>query len=105
MGSKHGAKVGTDIPAPISEVLELIKSKYPDKELNSCLVNKYVGPDSSLSRHSDNEPTIDPESDVCTVSLGSKATVKFTEIHGSARAELTVEPRSLYRMSRRSQGF
>ena len=105
VGSKHGNTTGTDIPEPISEVLQLLKNKYPDAELNSCLINKYVGPDSFLSRHSDNEFTIEPESSIYTVSLGHTTTVRFTDIHSEATQEQTVDPNSLYTMSRKSQGF
>ena len=103
-GSRHSNQQ-TEIPSPIKDVLEAINQKYPDEELNSCLVNKYVGPQSYLPRHADNEPTIAPSSIICTVSLGHSCTVKFSETHGQESRDHIADPNSLYVMSRSSQGY
>ena len=103
-GSKHSNE-STDIPSPITEVIELINQKFPEQKLNSCLVNKYTGPKSFLPRHSDNEANIEPGSMICTVSLGHSATIHFTESHGNGSHEHLAEPNSLYVMSRTSQAF
>ena len=103
-GSRHPNQ-HTDIPGPIKDVLETIKEKFPNSELNSCLVNKYVGPQSYLPKHADNEPTIAPESIICTVSLGHSCTVNFSEIHGQETRDHVADPGSLYVMSKASQSF
>ena len=104
-GSKHSGKP-TDIPEPIESIISLISDKYPDHEqLNSCLVNKYCGPEALLPRHSDDEFSIDPESSVFTVSLGTSVTVKFTDIGSGHVVEKETEPNSLYVMSRKSQNY
>ncbi len=103
-GSQHSGKA-TDIPEHIKEVIGLIEAKYPGSEINSCLVNKYSGPDAFLPRHSDNEQNIAPGSNIFTVSLGCSDTIKFSEIHGAACMSQTVENNSLYVMTRTSQAF
>ena len=103
-GSRHSNEF-TEIPSPITEVIDAIREKYSDVELNSCLVNKYCGPSSYLPRHADNEPSIAPDSVICTVSLGQSCTIKFSEIHGQDTRQHVAEPSSLYIMSRGSQGY
>ena len=103
-GSRHQNQF-SEIPTPISEVLAAIQGRYPNAELNSCLVNKYVGPESYLPKHADNESTINPVSGIYTVSLGHSSTVKFSEIHGHERRDLVANPNSLYIMSRASQAY
>ena len=103
-GSRHNDE-HVEIPAPITEVVELVRQKYPDQEINSCLVNKYCGPNSFLPKHSDNEPSINPESVICTISIGHSATVTFSETHGDKSCEHVAEPNSLYVMSKSSQAY
>lgn len=79
-GSNHSDEP-VDIPDRISQVIDGINEQYPDAIINSCLVNKYTGPESHLPRHADNEYTIEPGSQIFTVSLGKGVKVKFTEIH------------------------
>ena len=103
-GSKHSNQF-TEIPEPIKEVLDALHQKYPDGQFNSCLVNKYQGPQSFLPKHSDDELTIAPDSSICTVSLGHSCTVKFSEAHGQGIQEHVTEPNSLYVMSKHSQTY
>lgn len=103
-GSKHQNQI-SEIPGPIKEILDVLHEKYPDAELNSCLVNKYQGPQSCLPKHSDDEATIAPDSIICTVSLGHTCTVKFTETHGQQVQEHAAESNSLYVMSKKSQSY
>ena len=103
-GSKH-TNQPTEIPSPIKEVLDAINEKYPNEELNSCLINKYHGPQSYLPKHADDEPTIAPNSVICTVSVGHSCTVSFSEVHGDKSHEHIAEPNSLYVMTRTSQAY
>ena len=103
-GSKHSSDA-TDIPGPLLELMNLIKEKYPGFDLNSILVNRYIGPNAFLPKHADDEFVIAPGSIIFTVSLGAAATVKFTEIHGKSSHEQVVEHSSMYTMSRTSQDF
>ena len=107
-GSSHSDEP-VDIPAPISRLIDTINENelYSEAVINSCLVNKYSGPDAELRQHSDNEHSIEPGSDIFTVSLGKEVKVKFTETHsGSPNViEKTAQPNSLYVMSGPSQSY
>ena len=72
--------------------------------LNSCVVNKYVGPASFIPSHSDDEKSIHPESSIFTVSVGKQATVHFKNIISNDNYEHVVNGGSMYSMSRASQG-
>ena len=54
-GSKH-TNQPTEIPSPIKEVLDAINEKYPNEELNSYLINKYM----DLSRICQNMQMMNP---------------------------------------------
>ena len=115
-GSKSSSQVPA-FPDSIKPLLERIKkaqsdiyrSLYPNQhhlevpEINSCLINKYQGPDSYLPKHSDREMTIHPESSIFTISLGQSCDVKFTERKTGTVSIHSCPDRSLYVMSRRSQ--
>ena len=72
-------------------------------ELNACLANRYEGPESSLPEHSDDEYSINPDSDIFTISIGVPRKVTFKEIFTGQETESTAQPDSLYVMSRESQ--
>ena len=71
--------------------------------INSCLINKYDGPESYLPKHSDNEPIIHPESSIFTLSLGHSCMIKFEEHGTGTESSHLCTDRSLYHMTRRSQ--
>lgn len=81
-------------------------SRHPSPPvINSCLVNKYEGPNSSLPSHSDDEPTIDVESSIFTLSLGQECSIQFLDKKSGVKSELISTHRSLYHMTRKSQDF
>ena len=97
---------------------EAFFTKYPDYKkygrpaplINSILVNKYEGPDCHLPKHSDNEDSIHPESNIFTISLGAECTLDFAPKSPSSEDiasyhSLTCKDRSIYSMSRKSQDF
>ena len=49
-------------------------------KINSCLVNRYEGSEGYLLKHSDDELTIHPESQIITLSLGSECTLQFSNM-------------------------
>ena len=80
-------------PKPVPEQLQPILDKInfgKEYSINKILVNKFVGPSSSLAKHSDNEYDINPSSDIFTISLGDSATVVFSEKNGEKTSEITV---------------
>ena len=70
---------------------------------NSCVVTKYVGSDSYIPFHSDDEQCIHPDSSIITVSLGKDADITFRDIHTNATQSINVSHGSAYLMSRKSQ--
>ena len=123
-GSKLLSKSGNTppvIPDPIKPLLERINDiqtelyykNHPEHKrqnisayvprINSCLENRYEGPNGYLPLHADNEVTIDPESSIFTVSLGESCMVKFIEQDSEKSYEIECPPLSLYHMTRKSQ--
>ena len=95
---------------------ETFFNKYPDSrkyerpspQVNSLLINKYEGADSYLPKHSDDEETVHPESNIFTLSLGANCTVNFSPVlsnAGDSSSTINCSNRSLYSMSRKSQDF
>ncbi len=120
IGSKATAETPAipDVLQPIVDKINQIQAdqfydKYPDLKakgvapvINSCLVNRYNGTDSSLPEHSDNEIIIHPESSIFSISLGESCEIKFADM-GSKTDNMTLKcsHRSLYQMTRKSQEF
>ena len=92
------------IPETTQNLISKIDNEFPESGINSCLINKYVGSDSFLPKHSDNEKTLKPQSDIYTISIGRPCTVKFLDSH-ETKIDLSVESESLYIMSQASQFY
>ena len=83
-----------------------INDLYSDEDvqpLNSCLVNKYPDSKSSIKEHSDNERSINWNSNICTISIGETRKVSFRNITSGETHEHAPKHGSLYTMSRLSQ--
>ena len=101
-------ETATPIPSIVQSVLESINEQYcrdGNPQMNSCLVNRYVGSTSHLPKHSDDEPSIHPESSIFTLSIGQHCSVVFGNLSGSDAHTQACNPRSLYGMTRMSQDF
>ena len=98
-------------PQPTPEIIQqimdsmnkAIAEKGEEFKVTACLVNKYEGPKSGLSEHSDDEPSVDPESSIATLSLGETCTITFKDRFSGQEIKHTAIPNSLYVMSRESQ--
>ncbi|KAL5251181.1 hypothetical protein ACHWQZ_G016777 [Mnemiopsis leidyi] len=101
-GAYHKART---IPLEIQDLIDCVRPSLPNTRswINSCLVTRYRGPNSHIPMHSDNEASIDPESDIITVSIGQERTLKFIHTASSAESSLTLKNGSVYVMSRLSQ--
>ncbi len=97
----------TNFPPFIEEIVDKINSELCGETkplMNSCLVTKYVGPDSNIPAHSDDERSIHYDSDIITVSVGRDSIVRFTDkLTGLEAHTQKVAVGSVYVMSRRSQ--
>lgn len=99
MGSKKSPK---PMPPILDSLVKSLNENLPYK-LNQVLVNKYTGATSSLAEHSDDELDINPLSSIFTISIGSKATIKFKNIKNGDTFDLVANNNSLYEMTRELQ--
>lgn len=100
-GKTHKAR---EAPEAISKVIDTINSKYPTKQVNSCLVTKYTDDVDFCPPHSDNEDEIAPESHIYTLSIGASRKMSFHPLNsngGETEKDLTAG--SLLVFSRQSQ--
>ena len=106
-GSRSNSTNSTiPIPPVLLQIVEKINSELCIGDIppvNSCLVNKYSGPTSSLPLHSDNEPAIHPESTIVTVSLGQGCAIEFLDSNDACVHRHECNPCSVYSMTRKSQ--
>ena len=102
------------IPDQITKIAEKITDKLNLKQsLNSVLINRFApseessSPESFLSKHSDDEPVIEPMSNIITLSLGGTRKIEFESIHdpNEANCQLELVDNSLYSMTRSSQAW
>lgn len=97
-----------DFPAKIKVILDRLSELHCEDgsaPLTSCLVNKFEGSDSFLKQHADDERSMDPNSKIYTISLGSKRTIDFTENNVGKKFTHVANPGSLYTMTRKSQHY
>lgn len=73
-GKEHPAD---EPPDCIKTLIESINHKYPEKGVNSCLITRYSNGEQFCPRHSDDEETIAPESNIYTLSMGAQRKMNF----------------------------
>ncbi|NQZ52547.1 MAG: alpha-ketoglutarate-dependent dioxygenase AlkB, partial [Moritella sp.] len=81
-GKTHNARTP---PPAIQDLISSINTKFPNKQVNSCLISKYVNGEQSCPPHEDNEDEIDPESDIYTLSIGADRKMVF---HNKADSQI-----------------
>ena len=104
-GADHEPK---EMPDAVTKLLSLVQENLPEgcpKDLNSCLIHHYADGDSVIPLHRDDEPVIDPESPIITVSLGATRTLAFHSNGNVEKTDVQLEDRSILVCSRRSQDF
>ena len=72
----------SEISAPFKAAIDLIHERFTvgkQNEINSVLINKYQDEQSHMPKHSDDEPSISPKSQIFTLSLGDTCTVTFSD--------------------------
>ena len=97
------------MPDALKHVIEKIHEQLPSEEkINSCLITKYTDGSSVCPPHSDNEPFINPASNIFTLSMGAERTMKFNSITKHTREvddSITLKDNDLLVFSRVSQDF
>ena len=97
-----------EMPPIVSKLMSQLNEHHVSEggpKLNSCLVNKYDGPNSLIKEHSDDERSIERDSSIFTISLGQVKTVHFRNIISGDAHSLRPESGSMYSMSRISQEY
>ena len=97
-----------EIPGPVKNVIDVIKDKYETskRKIISCMMTKYKDGDSHCPMHSDNERTIDPDSDIVTISIGCDRTMGFKSTEDPNKtATVPLPDNSLIVFSRTSQEY
>lgn len=104
-----GSHEPANIPEGIETVLEEIRTKYPkykEYDMNSILLTRYADGNQYCPAHSDNERSIDPTSDILTISLGSQREMIFTGISNpKCKKSVLLPANSLLIFSRKSQAY
>ena len=103
-GGYHRARPLTD-NTYLSEIAEAVKVLYPDFNYNSALVTKYESHKACLPPHSDNEPAIDSDSTIVTVSLGATRELHYRRKLSRDRTVLLAENGDVFAMTRSSQNI
>lgn len=89
-------------------ILDHLKNVIPDIKYNSVLLTKYGSGSDYIGFHSDNEPMIEPSSDIVTISLGETRVIQFRGNEMSAgqpEQSLVLNHGDVFVMSRSSQNF
>ncbi|KAL5247112.1 hypothetical protein ACHWQZ_G019092 [Mnemiopsis leidyi] len=81
-----------------------VENKLRFEDYNSCMITLYEGPESCIPAHSDNEPSLIPDSSILTVSIGGTRNIQFRQRSpGQTRITLESQHGSCYLMTRSSQ--
>ena len=107
-GTEHPAR---EMPNVLKKLLDTIAPKIPppvndrNTKINSCLISRYSSGANHIPMHRDDEPVIDPESHILTISLGATRTMSFCNNDGSQSEDLPLQDSSLLVTTRYAQDF
>ena len=103
-GGEHAAR---DAPVVIGNLIEHLRPFYsdPNAEMNSCLITRYKNGADCIPPHRDDEPFINPTSEIVTVSFGVKRVMKFTDNGNQDIRRLELDDGSVLISSRYCQDF
>ena len=90
----------------IHTIISYVNTVLPNFTFNSVLITMYDNGSDSLGFHSDNEPEIEPDSDIVTISLGESRTAMFKGhkmCKNHPEQSLILEHGDVFIMSRASQ--
>jgi alkylated DNA repair dioxygenase AlkB len=107
--TRHPACPYPENPA-VERIFGMLRDHLEDPEIttatHSTLFTLYENGKNHLPFHSDNEPSIDPDSDIITVSFGATRDIEFrNRIGHPTRVTHPLKHGSIHVMSRRSQDF
>ena len=92
--------------ACVRELFDFVNLHFPNFKLNSCLINYYPSSDCPLPDHSDNEPCIEENSFIVTISLGTTRRMHFKSSNsGESLCSILLNDGHVLIFSRRSQCY
>ena len=95
-----------EMPPLLKALRDELSRQFPEDSVpTQCLINRFEGPESFLPTHCDDEKTISPNSKIYTISLGTSSKIKYTNLHTGEQRNFHPNGRSLYVMTRKSQGI
>ncbi len=104
-GHKHES---CDMPDVIKKFVDVITPHIPSDcktDMNSCLITRYKSGSNHIPLHRDDEPFIDPESHILTISIGASRTMTFENNSKKQSKQLSLDDCSLLITSRYAQDF
>lgn len=102
---KHSPKQLPTSGNYICQILSHLQEIFPDFKYNSVLITKYNDGKDCLAFHSDNEPEIEQQSTIATISLGQQRLIKFRQsgVSNLNNHTLFLRHGDMFLMSRDSQ--
>ena len=97
-----------EIPEPFCAVIDILHDKYSiqdEAKLNSVIINKFSGPHTKLPEHSSNDPSINPDSSIFTLSIGDNCPIVFRDKCTNATIDVNTTDNSIFIMSLKSQHY
>ena len=97
-----------EIPEPLRAIIDILHDRHSIQEeskLNSVVINKFSGPHTKLPEHSSNDPAINPDSTIFTVSLGDSCPVIFRDKCTNTTINVDTTDNSMFSMSPQSQHY
>ena len=97
-----------EIPEPLCAIIDILHDRHSIQEeakLNSVVINKFSGPHTKLPEHSSNDPAINPDSTIFTVSLGDSCPVIFRDKCTNTTINVDTTDNSMFSMSPQSQHY
>ena len=88
----------------LTRISNQVRSLCPNVDFNSVLIHMYCSGDDHIAPHSDNEPNIDCDSSIITVSFGDTRTMKFRKKSPPfTNTDITLSQGEIMIMTRESQ--
>ena len=90
-----------EIPEPFRAVIDILHDKYSIKDeakLNSVIIHKFSGSNTKLPEHSSNDPSINPDSSIFTLSIGDSCPVTFRDKCTNATINVNTVDNSVFVM-------
>lgn len=89
----------------LQKILSYIEIVIPEVKFNSAMVHRYLDGNSYIPHHSDDENSIDNDSNIITISLGDTRDIEFLHKRNKSVSTVTFNHGDVLVMSKHSQQF